>query len=213
MGDRAVEIDQVLHSVRYWSMFITDAGAVYAQDDHSVRFTDGGSPRKIASQACAISTADYQSLGLVTGNAGHWSRGSTARPPRVVTWSSTTPAPAARWPATGSRRATRTHAPRTLPSPGLACLPDVLVGQHVYFGRFDDEMLVEHQRPQSATPGVRFLTQSSRQGGRPRDVLPAAAAAHRASPTLRRSRLAHFRRRALNTGRDGPAFCGVRPCT
>ena len=70
VGDREVEIDQTLHSVRFWSMFVTDAGAVYAQEDHSVWFTDGGHPRQIAPQACAYSSADFERLGIATGNAG-----------------------------------------------------------------------------------------------------------------------------------------------
>ena len=146
VGDREVEIDQELHSVRSWSMFVTDAGAVYAQDDRSVWFTDGGRPRKIASQACVISAGDYQSLGLATGNAGSliaWFDCAPATRGDLVVYDTSLRREVARHPVPSCESA---HAPASLPSPRSACLPDALVGQHVYVGHFNDEnRFVHHQ--------------------------------------------------------------------
>jgi hypothetical protein len=149
VGDREVEINQVLHSVMDWSMVVTDTGAVYAQDDGSVWFTDGGRPREIAAQACVVAAGASYDLGLVTGNAGP-----------LVAWFDC--APASRGDLvvydTGAGRELARHRipscgaaiePSHLPSSRSACTPDALVGQHVYFNRldrFDDEnQFVEHQ--------------------------------------------------------------------
>lgn len=67
VGDREVRIDQVLKTVQGWALGVTDAGAVYAKDDHTVWLTDGGEPQKVADQACVDTT---QTSGLVTGNVG-----------------------------------------------------------------------------------------------------------------------------------------------
>jgi hypothetical protein len=149
VGDRKVEIDQMLHSVLDWSMFVTGTGAVYAQDDGSVWFTDGGRPRKIAVQACVVSSGAHDDLGLATGNAGP-----------LVAWFDC--APASRgdlvvYDTVAGREVARhripsceaTIEPSHLPSSRSACTPDALVGQHVYFkrlDRFDDESrAVEHE--------------------------------------------------------------------
>ena len=52
LGDREVEIDQTLRTVRFWDLHVTDAGVVYDKGDGSVWFTDGGRPRQIAARAC-----------------------------------------------------------------------------------------------------------------------------------------------------------------
>jgi hypothetical protein len=69
VGEREVRIDQVLRTVQGWALRVTDGGAVYAKDDHSVWLTDGGEPRRIAEQAC-VDTTQY--AGLAAGNAGPW---------------------------------------------------------------------------------------------------------------------------------------------
>ena len=154
VGDHEVEIDQVLHSVRFWSMFVTDAGAVYAQDDQSVWFTDGGRPRKIASQACAISAGDYESLGLATGNAGPlvaWFDCAPASRGDLVVYDTSAGREVARHPVPSCEAV---FEPPSLPSSRSACMPDAVVGQHVYFGHFDDEkQLVEHQFQFDVTSG------------------------------------------------------------
>jgi hypothetical protein len=154
VGDREVEIDQVLHSVRFWSMFVTDAGAVYAQDDQSVWFTDGGRPRKIASQTCAISAGDYSSLGLATGNAGPlvaWFDCAPSSRGDLVVYDTSAGREVARHPVHACEAVVE---PPSLPSSRSACMPDALVGQHVYFGHFDDqEQLVEHQFRFDVTSG------------------------------------------------------------
>jgi hypothetical protein len=149
VGDHEVRIDQVLRSVQSWSMFVTDTGAVYAQDDGSVWLTDGGRPRKIAAQACVVSAGASYDLGLATGNAGP-----------LVAWFDC--APASRGDLvvydTGASREVARHRipscdatiePSHLPSSRSACTPDALVGQHVYFkrlDRFDDEsQAIDHE--------------------------------------------------------------------
>lgn len=69
VGDREVDVDQTLHTVQTWALQVTDAGVVYAKDDQSMWFTDGGSPRRIADRAC-VGTA--QASGFATGNVGPW---------------------------------------------------------------------------------------------------------------------------------------------
>jgi hypothetical protein len=137
VGDREVEIGQVLHSVRDWSMYVVDDGAVYAQDDRTVWFTDGGPPRRIGSHACVISAGT--GLGLATGNAGS-----------LVAWFDC--APDSRgdlvvYDTREQREVARHRVPScaelvaasTLPSSRAACLPDAILGQHVYVGRYDDD--------------------------------------------------------------------------
>ncbi len=157
VGDREVEIDQVLHSVLDWSMFVTDAGAVYAQDDHSVWFTDGGRPRKIAAQACVVSAGAPDDLGLATGNAGPlaaWFDCEPASRGDLVVYD------------TGAGREVARHRipscdatiePSHLPSSRSACTPDALVGQHVYFKRLDrvgdESRAIEHQFRFDVTSG------------------------------------------------------------
>lgn len=157
VGDREVEIDQELHSVLDWSMFVTDTGAVYAQDDSSVWFTDGGRPRKIAAQACVVSAGAYYDLGLTTGNAGP-----------LVAWFDCAPATRGDlvvYDTSAGREVARhriptcdaTIEPSHLPSSRSACTPDALVGQHVYFkrlDRFDDQsQAIEHQFRFDVTSG------------------------------------------------------------
>jgi hypothetical protein len=135
-------------------MFVTDAGAVYAQDDQSVWFTDGGRPRKIASQTCAISAGDYSSLGLATGNAGPlvaWFDCAPASRGDLVVYDTSAGREVARHPVHACEAVVE---PPSLPSSRSACMPDALVGQHVYFGHFDDqEQLVEHQFRFDVTSG------------------------------------------------------------
>jgi hypothetical protein len=69
VGDHEVRIDQVVRTVSGWALRVTDGGAVYAKDDHSIWLTDGGEPRRIAEQAC-VDTTQYS--GIAAGNAGPW---------------------------------------------------------------------------------------------------------------------------------------------
>ena len=151
VGEREVQIDQRLHSVLDWSMFVTDAGAVYAQDDRSVWFTDGGRPQKIAAQACVVSAGAHYDLGLATGNAGPlvaWFDCATASRGDLVVYD------------TGAGREVARHRipscdatiePSHLPSSRSACTPDALVGQHVYFKRLDPSTM--RARPSSISSG------------------------------------------------------------
>src|SRR5262245_61072985 len=52
VGNRKVDINQNLHTIRGWPLHVTDAGVVYAEDDGSVWFTDGHEPRRIAEHHC-----------------------------------------------------------------------------------------------------------------------------------------------------------------
>lgn len=146
VGGREVEIDQELHSVLDWSMAVTDAGAVFARDDHTVWFTDGGTPQRIASDACVVAAGDYPSLGLATGNAGPlvaWFDCAPASRGDLVVYDTAVGREVARHhlPACA-----QTRQPTHLPSSGASCVPDAVVGQHVYVGRVDVEGdLVEHR--------------------------------------------------------------------
>ena len=154
VGDQEVEIDQVLHSVQDWSMFVTDSGAVYAQDDHSVWFTDGGTPQKIASQSCAVSAGGYPGLGLATGDAGP-----------LVAWFDCAPGSVGDlvvYDTGAGREVARQRVPSceasfvppSLPWTRLICAPDAIVGQHVYFGHFgDDGQLAAHELRFDVTRG------------------------------------------------------------
>jgi hypothetical protein len=142
VGNRGVEIDQTV-GVRNWGgISVTDAGAVYAQTDHSLWFTDGGPPQQIAEQACANPSGDQEDL--ATGNAGP-----------LIAWFDCAP---------GSREDLvvsdtnlgREVARHTVPSCGAAwapdggqlrgCRPDGLIGDHVYFTHFNQAgRLIDHQ--------------------------------------------------------------------
>jgi hypothetical protein len=135
VGERETEIDQVLHSVMDWSMLVTDAGAVYAQDDRSVWFTDGGRPRQVAAHACVVAAGTHDDLGLATGNAGPlvaWFDCSTASRGDLVVYDTDAGHEVAR---RRIRPCVATREPSHLPSSRAACTPDAVVGQHVYFKR------------------------------------------------------------------------------
>jgi hypothetical protein len=129
VGDREVEIDQTLHTVRAWALQVTDAGAVYAKDDQSVWFTDGGTPRRIAEQAC-VGTA--QSSGFATGNAGPyavWFDCSPALPGTdLVVFDTVSGHEVARH----SIPSCRVSKPLRF-GLGYKCVPRDVVGEHVYF--------------------------------------------------------------------------------
>ena len=125
-GHRVVEIDN-----GFVHMDVTDDGVVYSTggylDDGRVWFTDGGRPKKIASNACAAPHGSGDTV--VTGNAGslaawfscaHGSRGA------LVVFD------------TGSgREVVRRKVARC--GSANPCSPDAIVGDRVYFtrGSFD----------------------------------------------------------------------------
>ena len=149
VGDREVEINQTLDSARSWSMFVTDAGAVYAQDDHSVWFTDGGEPRRIAAQTCADSSGDLESLGLATGNAGPW-----------VAWFDCTPSSRGDLVIydTGTGHEVARHPIPSCRAPddaggGFRCGPGAVIGEHVYFTRTGNDFRADHEFRLDVTSG------------------------------------------------------------
>jgi hypothetical protein len=127
VGDREVRIDQVLRTVQGWALKTTDAGAVYAKDDHSVWLTDGGEPRRIAEQAC-VDTTQY--AGLATDNVGPW-----------VAWFDCSPASRGAdlvvFDTVAGREVARHAVPlcrgRDAAWPAYKCELQDLVGEHVYF--------------------------------------------------------------------------------
>lgn len=127
VGDREVRIDQVLRTVQGWALRVTDAGAVYAKDDHSVWLTDGGEPQRIAVQAC-VDTTQY--AGLATDNVGPW-----------AVWFDCSPASQGRDLVVFDTVAGREVARHTVPScrgrdpawPAYKCELQGVVGEHVYF--------------------------------------------------------------------------------
>jgi hypothetical protein len=141
VGGREVQIDQTLHTVQGWAMVVTDAGAVYAQDDHSVWFTDGGPPRQIAGEACA-GTYPWEFEGIMAGNAGP-----------LVAWFDC--APASRgdlvvYDTSLGHEVVRHSIPScsaTKPAHSeYECMPDAVVGEHVYFAHFNSAgRLIDHQ--------------------------------------------------------------------
>lgn len=142
VGNREVEIDQKV-DVRNWGgISVTDAGAVYAQIDHSLWFTDGGSPRQLAEQACASSSGDDEDL--ATGNTGPlvaWFDCAPGSLGDLVVYDTDLGREVARHaiPSCGERWA---------PDGGLirGCRPDGLIGEHVYFSHFNQAgRLIEHQ--------------------------------------------------------------------
>ncbi len=138
VGDQTVDIGQELTSVLDWSMSVTDAGAVYAHDDGSVWFTDGDRPTRIARKACAVAAGAARDLGLATGNTG-----------ALVAWFDCEPGSRGDlvvYDTAADHEVVRhrvpwcdaTAAPMHLPASGSACLPDALVGDHVYFTHLQD---------------------------------------------------------------------------
>jgi hypothetical protein len=125
VGDREVRIDQALRTVRGWPLGLTDAGVVYAQDDGSVWFTDGGSPRRIAQHTCAGTSPTNVDF-LITGDAGPW-----------AAWFDCTPAHRGDlvvFDTSSGQEVARTPIP-SCPSAALsACTLDGIIGEHVYIG-------------------------------------------------------------------------------
>jgi hypothetical protein len=127
VGDREVRIDQVLRTVQGWALKVTDAGAVYAKDDHTVWLTDGGEPKRIAEQACVDTTQD---AGLAAGNAGPW-----------AAWFDCSPASRGADLVVFDTVARREVVRHTVPScrgrdprwPAHKCSLKEVVGDHVYF--------------------------------------------------------------------------------
>ena len=139
VGDREVDIDQTLHTVRTWALQVTDAGVVYAQDDHSVWFTDGGEPQQIAEQACVYTGSED---GLATGDAGP-----------LASWFDCTPGSRGDLVVfdTGSGHEVSRHlisscrAVRAMSYGG--CGPVDVIGEHVYFTSAvnNSNQLIDHQ--------------------------------------------------------------------
>lgn len=130
VGDREVDIDQTLHTVQTWALQVTDAGVVYAKDDQSMWFTDGGSPRRIAEQAC-VGTA--QASGFATGNVGPWAVWFDCTPGSrgdLVVFDTSAGHEVARHPIPSCRV---TELVRF--GLGYKCAPGDVVGEHVYFDR------------------------------------------------------------------------------
>lgn len=127
VGDRQVRIDQVVRTVSSWALRVTDGGAVYAMDDHSVWLTDGGEPRRIAEQAC-VDTTQY--AGIAAGNAGPW-----------AVWFDCSPESQGRdlvvFDTASGREVVRHAVPdcrgRVPAWPANKCAPLDIVGEHVYF--------------------------------------------------------------------------------
>jgi hypothetical protein len=132
VGDREVRIDQVVRTVSGWAMRVTDGGAVYAKDDHSVWLTDGDEPRRIAEQAC-VDTTQY--TGLAAGNAGPW-----------AVWFDCSPASQGRDLVVFDTVTGREVARHTIPAcrgrepawQGYKCRPRDVIGEHVYVSVFDE---------------------------------------------------------------------------
>jgi hypothetical protein len=127
VGDAEVRIDQVLHTVQGWALKVTDAGAVYAKDDHSVWLTDGGGPRRIADQAC-VDTTQY--IGLATGTAGPWAVwfdcSPASRGADLVVFDTVSGREVARHSISSCRG-------REPAWPAIKCGPRAVVGEHVYY--------------------------------------------------------------------------------
>lgn len=132
VGDREVRIDQVLRTVSGWALRVTDAGAVYAMDDHSVWLTDGGEPQQIADQAC-VDTTQY--TGLATGNTGPW-----------AVWFDCSPASGGAdlvvFDTVSGHEVARLTIPvcrgREPAWQGYKCRPRDVIGEHVYVSVFDE---------------------------------------------------------------------------
>ena len=150
VGNREVEIDQTV-DVRNWGgISVTDAGAVYAQADHSLWFTDGGPPQQIAERACAHPSGDDGDL--ATGNAG-----------TLVAWFDCAPGSLADLVVYDTNLG-REVARHTIPSCGATWSPDGgqlngcraegLIGDHVYFSHFNQAgRLIDHQFRLDLTSG------------------------------------------------------------
>ena len=126
LGDREVEIDQTLRTLRFWDLHVTDAGVVYDKGDGSVWFTDGGRPRQIAAQACDGSKGSIGPT-VATGNGGPWAVWFDCSPGQdwtLVVFDTGSGIEVARQPIPSCR-----------PTTGSACGPDTVVGEHVYFTR------------------------------------------------------------------------------
>ena len=139
VGDREVEIDQTLHTVRDWALQVTDAGAVYTKDDQSVWFTDGGTPRRIAEQAC-VGTA--QSSGIATGNAGPYAVWFDCSPALQGTDLVVFDTVSGHEVARHSIPSCRLLDPVRL-GLGYKCVPRNVLGEHVYFERNGRDMVFD----------------------------------------------------------------------
>jgi hypothetical protein len=142
VGDREVRIDQALWTVRGWPLGLTDAGVVYAQDDGSVWFTDGGSPRRIAKQTCAGTSPTTVDV-LATGDAGPW-----------VAWFDCTPAHRGDLvvvDTSSGQEVARAPIP-SCRSAALPCTLDGIIGEHVYIEDDVRRLDVTTGRVVAATP-------------------------------------------------------------
>ena len=135
VGDRAVRVDQALHTVRGWPLHLTDAGVVYAQDDGSVWFTDGGRPRRIARQTCA-GTRPNGLDGLATGDAGPWAAWFDCTPAHggdLVVFDTGSGQVVARWPVPRCPATDEGSSSAVLSD----CALDTIIGEHLYIGYTD----------------------------------------------------------------------------
>jgi hypothetical protein len=148
VGARKVRIDQVIDLVRAWSTVVTDAGAVYVQHDHSIWFTDGGAPRRIATQACAGSAGDW--VGLASGNSSP-----------LVAWLDCAPRSfrdlvvhdTSRGHEVGRYRIPACVV-RPFPDGIPGCTPEAIIGDHLYIGTVDHKgWLTEHALSLDLTTG------------------------------------------------------------
>jgi hypothetical protein len=142
VGDREVRIDQALRTVRGWPLGLTDAGVVYAKDDGSVWFTDGGSPRRIAQQTCAGTSPTNVDV-LATADAGPWAAWFDCAPAHrgdLVVFDTNSGQEVARAPIPSCRSAT------------LPCTLGGIIGEHVYIGDNAQRLDVTTGKVVSATP-------------------------------------------------------------
>ena len=129
VGNREVEIDQKV-GVRNWGgISVTDDGAVYAQTDHSLWFTDGGPPQQIAEWACADPSGDSEEL--ASGNAGSlvaWFDCEPGSREDLVVYDTNLGREV-------SRHSIPSCAATFAPDGGElnGCRPDGIIGEHVYF--------------------------------------------------------------------------------
>jgi hypothetical protein len=133
VGDSEVRIDQVTRTVSSWALRVTDGGAVYAKDDHSVWLTDGGEPRRIAEQAC-VDTLGSRSL--AAANNGPWAVWFDCSPASqgrdLVVYDTVTGREVARHTISRCRG-------RDAAWPAYKCELQTVIGDHVYFEVVVDE--------------------------------------------------------------------------
>lgn len=120
VGDRVVKTGALSH------LDVTDDGVVYTtggyREDGRVWFTDGGTPERIGSHACAEGHGWPGTVATgASGSLAAWFDCTRTQDPELVVYDTSS-----------GREVVRRQIP------GCGCLPGAIIGDHVFFNTYDD---------------------------------------------------------------------------